>query len=303
MNSKRATAFLLLSLLWGSSWLAVGTLAGQMPPFAAAAVRCGIAAAVLLAVACIKGWKAPRGRALRSLLLLSLTLVVLPTVLLVWSARRAPEETSTILYGALPLVVVLLSSVWNDKRGESAGALPQAALYASLTGLGGLMLALWDARSFPDLPSGAAILLAVILTAASSIFAKEELKEVSPWMSSLVLFGVSALVFGLMSGASEHDAVVSWNGRILGSLLYLGVFAGAAGFPLYFWLLKELEARQVAAIEWIGPFVALMEGAVLWRQGLSWTMLAGLGIALASLKVLLRSRLEDDAILGIRGTL
>jgi drug/metabolite transporter (DMT)-like permease len=61
----------------------------------------------------------------------------------------------------------------------------------------------------------------------------------------------------------------------------------AITFPLYFWLLKHMEARQVALIGYGTPIVALILGAVFMNESLTPRTFAGsalvvVGVAVAS---------------------
>ncbi len=55
-----------------------------------------------------------------------------------------------------------------------------------------------------------------------------------------------------------------------------GAVAGAPAYATYFWLLQQLEAYQVATVQWIEPLVAIIESALFLRLGLSFSMIAGI---------------------------
>ena len=71
------------------------------------------------------------------------------------------------------------------------------------------------------------------------------------------------------------------------ALIYTAIAGTAVTFPLYFWLLDHMEARQVALIGYGTPVVALFVGAVFMGEAMTvrtWigSALVVLGVAVAS---------------------
>jgi drug/metabolite transporter (DMT)-like permease len=87
-RSKNAVAFAALGVIWGTTWVAADTLGEYVPPLRGAAVRFLLAALLWLPVIFLKRLKWPRGRALAFVLILSVTLIVLPALLLRWAQSR-----------------------------------------------------------------------------------------------------------------------------------------------------------------------------------------------------------------------
>jgi len=67
------------------------------------------------------------------------------------------------------------------------------------------------------------------------------------------------------------------------SILYLAVLGSAIGFPLYFYLLKNLKAERVALITLITPVTALLLGAFLNNEIISVKAWLGTGLILTGL--------------------
>jgi drug/metabolite transporter (DMT)-like permease len=308
MRSKHVAGFAVLGLLWGSEWIAAGTLAVQVPPLLGMAARFALAAATLLPwtfKSCtLKFWtrqgrqelRAERFPGMRASLILSLTLIGLPQILLLWSSAQISSATIAVLCAATPMAVVLFSSLLPSV----ATSAPRSAWQPALLGFGGVALAIWSARSLPFV-AGAAVLLAVGCIAASTVYAKRELKAINPAFSAGLQCAGASILLALASFSRERGERADWNASAILALIYLGVFATAAGFSLYFWLLKELEAYQVAAIVWVEPLLGTIEAAILFRQPLSLTLIVGLIVALGSLVVLMRPPVGEDAFLSIGG--
>jgi drug/metabolite transporter (DMT)-like permease len=275
--------------------VAADTLAEQVPPLRGAAVRFLLAALLLLPVILLKRLKLPRGRVLGVVLILSLTMIVAPFVLLLGARQHVPSATVAVIFGAMPLLVALLAPVLENRRG------PRSAMQAELVGLGAIALAMGASISAAQAGGAAVVLLAVACVGGSSVVAHRELRSLNPVVTSSLLLGTAAPLLFLASFALERGQPVEWNANAIGALVFLAVPAGAAGYATYFWLLQQLEAYQVATLQWMQPLVATLESAFFLRQGLSFSMIAGSIVALVTLVMVMRARAEDDNTVSLRG--
>jgi drug/metabolite transporter (DMT)-like permease len=295
VGRKHWIAFAALGVVWGTTWVAADTLAEQVPPLRGAAVRFLLAALLLLPVILLKRLKLPRGRVLGVVLILSLTMIVAPFVLLLGARQHVPSATVAVIFGAMPLLVALLAPVLENRRG------PRSAMQAELVGLGAIALAMGASISAAQAGGAAVVLLAVACVGGSSVVAHRELRSLNPVVTSSLLLGTAAPLLFLASFALERGQPVEWNANAIGALVFLAVPAGAAGYATYFWLLQQLEAYQVATLQWMQPLVATLESAFFLRQGLSFSMIAGSIVALVTLVMVMRARAEDDNTVSLRG--
>jgi drug/metabolite transporter (DMT)-like permease len=294
-RTKNAVAFAALGIVWGTTWIAADTLAGYVPPLRGAAARFLLAALVCIPVILWKRLKLPRDGALGFVLILSVTLIVVPFLLLIWAQPRVPSATVAVSFAAMPLMVVLLTPVLAGRD------VPRIAMQASIVGLGAIVVALGATFSLVQAGGAAVVLLAVASIGASSILARRELSGVHPVVVTALLLGAAALLLFLASLALEHGQPVQWNRSAIGSVAFLAVVAGAPAYATYFWLLQRLEAYQVGTVQWIEPLVATLESALFLRVGLSFSMIAGSLAALVCLLLVVRARAEDDNTVSLLG--
>jgi drug/metabolite transporter (DMT)-like permease len=295
VGPKHWLAFAALGIVWGTTWVAADTLAEYVPPLRGAAARFLLAALLCIPVILWKRLKLPRGRALGFVLILSVTLIVLPSVLLLWGQSRVPSATVAVSFAAMPLLVVFLTP------GLAGRSVPRTAMQASIVGLGAVALALGASFSVAQSGGAAVVLLAVASIGASSILARRELSGLHPIVVTALLLGAAALLLFLASLVLEHGQPVQWNRSAIGSVAFLAVVAGAPAYATYFWLLQRLEAYQVGTVQWIEPLVAILESALFLRVGLSFSMIAGSLTALVCLLLVVRARAEDDNTVSLLG--
>src|ERR1700691_3390411 len=154
-EKKQWLAFAALGIVWGSTWVASDILAEYVPPLRGAAERFLLAALLCIPVILWKWLKLPRGRALGFVLFLPVTLIVLPTLLLLWAQSRVPPVTVAVSFSAMPLMVVLLTPVLAGKD------VPRIAMQASIVGVGAIVVALGATFSVAQAGGAAVVLLAV----------------------------------------------------------------------------------------------------------------------------------------------
>ncbi len=288
---KNWVAFAALGIVWGTTWVAADTLAEYVPPLRGAATRFLLAALLWIPVLLWKRLRLPRGRALGFVLLLSVTMVVLPFVLIMWAQRHASSATITVLFAAMPLLVGLLTP--DD--------VPRGAMQATVVGLGGIVLAM-GAFFFGESGRGCRGRIAGGgIIGASAVLARRELRAVNPLAATALLSGTAALLLFLASLAFERGQAVQWNRSAVGAVIFLGLVAGA---PAYATLL--LAAAAAGSLQ--GNHGAMdrapgspRETALFLRLGLSFSMIAGSLVTLTSLLLVMRARAEDDNNVSLLG--
>jgi drug/metabolite transporter (DMT)-like permease len=290
-SPKQWLAFAALGIVWGSRWIATDTLTASVPPLRGAAVRFLLAALLCLPVIVQKRLSLPRGRALGFVLLLSVTMVVLPSVLVLWAQQLASSVTVTVLFSAMPLLVAMLMP--DD--------VPRGALLATVVGLGGMGLAMGPSISVNQAGGAAIALVAVASTSISVILVRRELRAVNPLVVTALLSATAALLLMVTSMAFERGQTVQWTHNAIAPLVFLALVAGAPAYAAYFWLLQHLDAYKVTTVQWIEPLVAIVEAAFFLHLGLSFAMIAGSLVTLTSLLLVMRARAEDDKNVSLLG--
>ena len=292
MNPKRWLAFITLALIWGSTWITANAL--QLPPLRASAIRFLLSALFLLPFIARKRWPWPRGRALRYLLLLSVSMVVVPLLLLLWARPQLPSATVLVSFAAMPLIVALLT---NTIEGRTV---PYRALQATIVGLAGITLAAGITFSLAQAEAAVVVLVAVVATAASSLVARRELKGLHPCVLTACLLAPAAVLLLAASLIFERGQIDLWDRGAATAILLLSLVAGSVAYSIYFWLLQEVEAYQIAMLQWLQPIVGFAESALYLRVGFSFTMAAGILVTLGSVLMVAGAREEDDKTASLR---
>lgn len=251
-----------LTLVWGTTWSAITISLRGVPPFTGVAVRFVIAALILLAYARVMEIPlAAASRRHRRLRVLHAALTFCASYGLVfWSEQWVPSGLASVLFATFPLLVAILAHF----------ALPGERMTApALTGtvLGFAGIAVIFAEDF-ELLGGSAVAAASLVMLLSPLVAAVVSVAVKRWGSGMhpvpfnaVAMAMAAVFMGAFAAAVERHRPVTLDAAPVVALLYMAVVGTAITFPLYFWLLEHMEARQVALIGYGTPVVALLIGA------------------------------------------
>ena len=281
-----------LRLIWGTTWMAIRVLVRDVPPLWSAGVRFVIATAILLLLAALRGSRAPQGfQQWRAVFVLGLTMIAIPYGLLFWAEQFVASSMTAVLYSALPLCVAALTP-WMSKH-----SVPRSAVFGMVVGLGGIAVlfaqGLTATRS--TLLGGLGILLAVVSTAFSILFAKRELAAMDPVASTGWQFLVGAVALVAGSLASERGRASEWTPHALLALLFLALVGSAVAFSLYYWLLRHMQPYQISTLSLVVPIVAIIEGAAILEEPIPPLMLAASLVVLGSVAGVLRAQASEPA--------
>ncbi len=251
------SAFLSVIAIWSTTPLAIKWSALGAGPGFAVFSRMALGLLLSLALAAALRIGLPRHRkALQSYLAAGLSLFGAMS-LTYWSAQYISSGLISVLFGLSPLITGIAAAYWLDEK-----ALSPAKLAGMLLGLLGLVLVFHEGLTLgPHALAGIGGLLgAVLIQSLGLVWLKRIGDDSSPVAinlgSLLVALPGFFLVWLLSDGAWPADLPE----RAALAIVYLAAFGSVAGFVLYYYLIKHLEAGRIALITLVTPVLALLLG-------------------------------------------
>jgi len=186
---------------------------------------------------------------------------ILGTMLCVyWGARYISSGLIALLFGLTPIFTSIAAAFWLNERNFST-----SKIIGTLLSLLGLVAIFGSGLSLGEHTVAGifVVLLAVILQSLSLVWVKRigaTIPAMAVTSGALMLVAPSlALIWEVFDGVlPAHIAPrASW------AIIYLGVFGSVLGFNFYFYVIKRMEAGQIALITLITPVCALFLGQVL----------------------------------------
>lgn len=282
MKSERVLVwigFVIVSWVWGSTWLAIKIGLGSVPPILGAGIRFLIAGSILFAIVKARKLEIPSSsEPLRLYIVLILFSYAIPYGVVYWCQQFIPTGLSSILFGAYPLWVALLSHVLLSN--ERLDGYKVAGIFLGFVGVIIIFSrdAHWaDSSGFIGM-SG--ILSTTLMQAFALVMIKKHGQPVNPFALNFVgmsVAGVLLFVAGLMF---ESFSSVVWDAPAIGSILYLSIVGSVVAFVTYHWLLKRVEAVYLSLVSFINPIIAVILGAVVLNETLAASVFLGAALVL-----------------------
>ena len=264
--------FLLLTAIWGSSFLfmRLGTLEfGALPT---AGMRVAIASLFLLPLLLWRGLGPQLARHWQRVFLVGLLNSGIPFACFAYALLSISTGLSSILNATVPLFGALVAWVWLKDRPHGWRTLGLAV------GFIGVAMLAWDKASFkPDasgLSSGWAVLACLLACLCYGVAASYTKKYLSG-LPSLVTAAGSQLgaTLGLALPAlwfwpPQAPSATAWL-----SLLWLGVLCTGVAYVLYFRLIERVGPARALTVTFVVPVFAVFYGAVLLDESVNFWML------------------------------
>lgn len=293
-----AVGYILLCLIWGSTWLAIklGVDAG-MPPLLGASLRFAIAAALLLPAARLLAPASFRDRTAWRLAgmvgLLSFGFGYGCTYV---AALWIPSGLGSLTFGFFPFWVAVLAHFILKER------LTVPKLLAIVVGFGGL--ALLSYGSLRELGADTAlgvgiVTCSVLVQGFPQVLIKRDGKDVPTVFLSGVGMALGSVVLALVAGlVGEWSRPFPWTGPVVLSVGYLAVMGSIVTFMIYYALLKRLSATLMALVALITPPIAVVLGGIYRSEQLGALTLTGGTIVLVGVGLF---QLEERRLARRRG--
>jgi drug/metabolite transporter (DMT)-like permease len=275
MQPAHLAQLLLLSLLWGGSYLFMRSAAPAFGPAPMIFLRMTMGCLLVLLPLTLwrVGWRAfvPHGPAL---LWMGLAFTAVPFLGLGYSALSIGAGMLAVLQSAAPLFTALVARVW---LGEPIGRVRGLGL---LIGFAGVSLLVHDRiGALDDATWAILITLAVTgLWGVSSNFVKVRLSRADPLVVSTAAIGLSALAsapFALADWPQQWPGPVAWA-----EVAFLGVASSGLGFIIFYRLIKVIGPVKATSVTFLNPVVAMASAAVYLDEPVTWTMAAGCAVIL-----------------------
>ena len=274
----------LLSLLWGGSFLCVGIAVQELPVLTIIALRVSLAALVLWGIALFCGHQLPRGRKTwQAFLALGLLNNVIPFGLIVLGQQTIGAGLAAILNATTPLWTVLVAALFlADER------FSKQKLFGVLLGLVGVIVMVGPdslAGISRNLGAQLAVLGATLSYAFASVFGRRfAAAKISPLHTALGQVTASSFILvplALMIDTPWASALPSQ--ATIFAILGLAVLSTAGGYLLFFRILERAGTTNVSLVTLLIPPAAIAMVMLVLEETLQGIHFIGLALIILGL--------------------
>ena len=281
MSLRNFLTLLILSLIWGASFLFIKVAVATIPPFSVAFGRTALAAVLLYLVLRSRGLRMPGwGSVWGTFLLMGLFNGAVPYTLITWAEIHIDSGLAAIVNALMPLFTVLLAHLFTgDERlswmkivGIFLGFLGVVALIgpAALKGLG------------KDVIAQLAVMAAAGCYAIAIIYGRR-LKGITPLVSATGQLFCAAFLTLPMVVVFDAPWALSPSFISVAALTCLSLLGTALAYLLYYYLLQRIGSTNLSLVTYLLPITGVFWGALLLGERLHWSAFLALGMILAGI--------------------
>ena len=285
MKSRSILQIFLLSAVWGISFLMIRVAGSAFPPLWIALLRCSLGAALMWTVLSLAGKQLPPRRLLPWLLTVAFFNNALPFTFFAWGERTVPSNIAAVINATTPIWTLLLTMAIYRTR-------------AALLTIGGVLLAFGgvlivvlshagehpaDAGSGGMIRGSIIIALAALGYAIATVIAKAKLKGLDPIGLATTQLSLGAVMLFPIALAGARPS--NLHLAPLAAIAVLGFAGSGLAYLLYYHLLSQVSATQVAAVTYVLPLWGLAWG-FLAHESISLSACLGVAVTIVGLVVL-----------------
>jgi drug/metabolite transporter (DMT)-like permease len=263
-------SYIFLCIAWGTTWIAIKITLEGMPPFYGAAARFIIAIVLLFLFAKFKRVDLSFSKKYFIVVGISAFLMyVFDYGLIYWGEQYLSAGVTSIFFATFSIFTVMWANFlfksdrfrWNIFVGIMLGFI-------------GILIVFFNQlvqTQFNNMVimGSVAIIIGAAGGAMAVVIIKKYASTANPVAITLhqMVLGVGYLILlGLMF---EDYSAIELNKRIVGAVLYLGLFGSAIAFTIYYWLLKNWSAITLSTIIYITPVVAIIFDYIILGETIS----------------------------------
>lgn len=258
-NLKIALGYILICLLWGSTWLVIRLGLESLTPFLSAGLRFFIASIFIFGLMRVKGVKVQTDpMAVKLYLIMGFFSFVIPFGLVYWAEQFIASGLTSILFAVFPFLVIIFSRVAIPS--ETIGPYKIIGVILGFSGI----VVIFSENIAIDLSDDffgmLAVLLSALMQAGIAVIMKKYGKFLNPLSMNLFpvfIAGVTLIPLGLLV---EDLSNLKFDGNAIFSVTYLAFFGTLITFTTYYWLLKRMNVVLLSLSAFITPIIAVILG-------------------------------------------
>ncbi|MFL5990859.1 MAG: DMT family transporter [Rubrobacteraceae bacterium] len=281
MGTRDLGALLLLSALWGASFIYIRVAVPALGPFVLVELRVGLAAVALALCAALVG-RLPklRGR-WRQFALLGAVNVAIPFSLISTAEINLTASLAAILNSTTVMFTAVVAAVW---MGDALTARKLVGVALGIVGV--TVLVGWDpiAMNWAVALSVGAMLAASLAYALGSVYAKRTFADAPPLAIASGQLTAAAMLMVPLAAVSAPEQ--SPSTIVVLSVLGLALPSTAVAYMLYFRLIANVGPTSTSTVTLLVPLFGLLFGVVLLDEPVGVGTLAGLVLILSSVTLI-----------------
>ena len=277
MRPRDFAGLVVLSVLWGGSFLLIRVAVPALGPFVLVELRVGVAAVALILYALTIG-RMPKIRTRwKSFLVLGFLNTAMPFCLISTAEIHLTASLAAILNSTTVMFTAIVATVW---MGDVLTARKAIGILLGIAGV--TVLVGWDPLPLNGgvLLAVAAMLIASLSYALGATYAKQSFSGIPPLGMAIGQLCGAVVLLAPLAAVSVPAEAPSFVVAL--SILGLALLSTAVAYLIYFRLIENVGPTSTVTVTLLVPVFGLLFGILLLDEPFGVGTLAGLGIILLS---------------------
>ena len=278
-------AFVLLGLIWGSSFAWIKVAVEEIPPASLVALRMGLGAVGMLALLAYIRVPMPRGaREWLPLFVLGAVNAAIPIFLISWGEQFVDSGTAAVLNSLTPIFSLLIAGV--ALRVEPVTALRVGGLLLGF--LGAVLLASREFELRADasgLIGAGAVVLAAFSYAVGASYAKHRIRSTHRYVVAAGTLVFAAFDTAVLALITDGGVILPTQPDTILAVAWLGVLGSFVAYVCFFFLIEHLGATVAAMVTFMFPVVGVALGVLLLGERMDVRLILGTVLVLMGIIV------------------
>lgn len=271
-NIRAYSAWLVVCIIWGTTYLAIRIGVEHIPPMLFAGVRWIIAGIIFVSILRLKGKKLPSKNDLIHISIAGISLIGIGNGLVVTGEQFIGSGIAALLITTVPFWVVGMESFIPS--GPKLNLMIVSGLLLGLLGVILIFNGDWSILLNPTYLLGVLCMFgAVVAWSFGTVYSKYKKVSVHPLMSAamqMLIAGIAQTVLGLFLG---EGARISFHANGIISFFYLVFIGSIFGYGSYIYAIEHLPLSLVSTYAYINPVIALFLGWLVLGEILNLTII------------------------------
>lgn len=294
-NFKVASNYILICLIWGSTWFAIRLGLDSLTPLVSAGLRFSVAATVIYIIMRIRSISIQKDKiSMRLYYFMGIFSFILPFGLVYWGEQYIPSGLAAVLFAVYPFFVALFTRIFIPE--EKIGMVKIVGMIFGFTGIVVIFSQNLLTIGMNYALGMSAVLLSGLLQSTIAVSIKKYGQHLHPLSMNLIpmaIAGIGMLLLGILLEDTTH---LKFDVKAVSSVLYLGIIGSVVTFTAYYWLLKKINIILLSLTAFITPIIALLIGWIFLDETLLPNQVYGSIFVLSGLLIANLSNLKQKIV-------
>jgi putative membrane protein PagO len=271
MNSesfKVTIGYIVICLIWGSTWMAIRIGLESMPPVLAAGLRFLLASVFVILIMRFLDIRIQKDKdSLKIYFLMCIFSYVLPFAFVYWGEKYVNSGLASILFASFPLFVVVFSRIAMPLE-----KIDKYSLVGIILGFIGIIIIFSN-----DLFTGMnlnlygmiAIVTSSLMQSGIAVLIKKHGKHLNPLAMNFLPIFFAGIILTVYGWTFEDTRIINFDSKAILSIAFLAMFGTVIAFTTYYWLLKRMSVVILSISSFITPIIAVILGWIFLNEKLN----------------------------------